>query len=109
MIAVIVHDPDPDPIAPITDTEMRETLEAVGYHVRAVLVRNDFPPPCWLVNRGLDKHVGPFSTRFDAVIAGDLAWPERRADGFPEWEVLADEEFLIYLDVRQQSKLRRQD
>lgn len=105
MIAVIVHDPDPDPIAPITEADIHDALDALGYHVRAVLVRNDFPPPCWLINRELDKHVGPFSTRCDAVIAADLAWPDRRDDGFPVWEVLADEEFHIYLDVRQQARL----
>lgn len=93
-ISVIVHDPVPHDIEPITADEMKENLEALGYHVKAVLVRQDYAPPYWLLHRECNHHVGPFSTRLDAITAREVAIA-------PEvFEILGDDEFKEYLDVR---------
>jgi hypothetical protein len=102
MITVIVHDPVPHEISPITADEMKDALEALGYHVQSVLVRNDYAPPHWLVRRDIDKHLGPFSTRLDACTALDLVPADDSA-----WEVLGDDEFKTYLDVRYERFLRQ--
>lgn len=94
MISVIVHDPLPHDVAPITADEMKDNLEALGYHVQAVLVRQDYAPPCWLIKRDIGRHLGPFSTRLDALTALDLTLNAEA------WEILGDDEFKTYLDVR---------
>lgn len=93
-ISIIVHDPVPDDV-PITAEEIRESLDALGYHVRHAIVRNDYAPPCFLVRRDIGKHLGPFSSRLDAVTALDLIPTAASA-----WEILGDEEFETYLDLR---------
>jgi hypothetical protein len=95
-ISVIVHDPDPDPFAPVTADEIRELLECIGYHVQGVLIRQDFPPPYWLIWRGSGRHIGPFSSRLDACTALELT--------NAQWELFSDDEFHIYLDTRAVSK-----
>jgi len=98
-ISVIVHDPVPHDIAPIDADEMKDSLEALGYHVKNVLVRQDYPPPYWLVRCDIGKHLGPFSSRLDACTALDLV-PASAVN----WEVLGDEEFKTYLDVRDERR-----
>lgn len=100
-ISVIVHDPVPHDTAPITADEMKDNLEALGYHVQNVLVRQNYAPPYWLVRRDIGKHVGPFSSRLDAVTALELT-PSVTA-----YDVLGDDEFKEYLDVRSERRAEK--
>lgn len=52
----------------------------------------DTDGPFWLVNRLLERHTGPFSSRFDAALAANLAASAR-------WEPLSREEFNQYLET----------